>query len=327
MIESETRMTQHSGPTSERTSTAPGRVSAPGAGTLAVLALAWLAAALSSARQSIGLAPQVDPLVLTRAALALPAVIAAALLAGAATGLAAFRLAARRRPTVARTRGSLALTTVAGAVVGGVAAATPVLAYADLPYLAAVCGATGAAGVLGGALAGLLPRPVMGAAVTGALAVFLVGFAVGLFDGDLLDLFSGGQTPESLATANAWVRLTTSLLAGVAAGVAGYAYLRRASVGQWPTYLLAGIAPGALLLLAELLTWVGGAGLFQLIGDGSPHDAAVLTFLNAARINRALIVLFAGGMIAIILFGRTLKPREAAGAEPEGESARDAPEH
>lgn len=44
-------------------------VPVPGAGTLAVLAVAWLLAMLSSARQAVGGSPDPDPLAVTRAAL------------------------------------------------------------------------------------------------------------------------------------------------------------------------------------------------------------------------------------------------------------------
>src|SRR5690606_8998357 len=154
-------------------------------------------------------------------------------------------------------------------------------------------------------------RTVMGAATAGTLAVFLVGFAVGFFDGDLLVLFGAGESAESVTTANTWVRLTTSLVAGVAAGVAGYAYLRRHSGLRWPAYLVAGVAPGALVLIAEVLTRLGGARLFHLVSLVSLDDAAVLGLLHSARVSRGLLVLFAGGLVAIILFGRTLKPRPA----------------
>lgn len=307
---------QRSAPPPERTRTESDRARpAPGAGTLAMLALAWLAAVLGSARHTLGVAPRIDLLVLTQAVLALPAVIAATLLAGAATGLAALDLAARRAPAAVARWVRLAVTATAGALVGGVAAAAPALGYPDLPSLAAIGGAIAGAGLLGGVLAGVLPRTVTAAAATGTLAVFLVGLAVGLFDGDLLDLFGAGESAESVTTANAWVRLTTSLVAGVAAGVAGYAYLRRHSGLRWPAYLMAGSAPGALVLLAEVLTRIGGARLFHLVSQASPHDATVLGLLQTARVNRALTVLFAGGLVALVWFGRTLKPPPAQDAE------------
>src|SRR5690606_4085284 len=108
-----TMTTQRSAPPPERTRPAGDRARpAPGAGTLAVLGLAWLAAVLGSTRRTIGAAAEIDPLALTRAALALPAVVAATLLAGAATGLATLGLLARRAPAA---RGWVSLTVAAAA--------------------------------------------------------------------------------------------------------------------------------------------------------------------------------------------------------------------
>src|SRR5690606_6953368 len=65
------------------------------------------------------------------------------------------------------------------------------------------------------------------------------------------------------------------------------------------------------VLIAEVLTRLGGARLFHLVSLVSLDDAAVLGLLHSARVSRGLLVLFAGGLVAIILFGRTLKPRPA----------------
>ena len=62
---------------------------APGAGTLAVLAVAWLLVMLSSLRQAVGTDAGDRALTITRAALELPQVISASLVTGVAVGLAA----------------------------------------------------------------------------------------------------------------------------------------------------------------------------------------------------------------------------------------------
>lgn len=299
--------------TTDHTSTPTGPL-VPGAGTIAVLALGWLLASLSAARITLGAAPEASELVVTQAALALPAVFSASLLAGAAVALAARSLAARRIPAVAtRTAWSLGLCAAAGGVVGVVTATPAALAYRHLPSAMVLCGAIAVAAVLGGLVAGVRVPGVVAAGACGALGVFVVGFAVAIFEGDLLSLFGAGATAESKLAANGWVALVASLVAGLAAGTLSYAYLRRSGqAGQrWPVYLVAGATPGLLVLLAEVITRLAGARLFQLVSAASADDQVVLNYLNPARFNRAMIVLFVGALVAIFLLGRTLK----AGAE------------
>jgi hypothetical protein len=295
----------------------------PGVGALAVLATAWLLAMLSSARQSLGHTPGAGDLAVTQAALALPAVITASLLAGTAVGLAAVNLAGRRLPA-GRTAPAYRFGIAAGAGAAlGLAVATPIaLGYGGLPSILLLTGTVAAAATLGGLLAGVRHGPVVAAGVSGTLGVFVVGFVLGVFDSSLLDLFGSGDTTASQVAANAWVALTASLVAGLAAGVLGYTYLRRyGGALRWPAYLVAGAMPGLLILVAEAVTRLGGAGLFRLAGAVSADDHAVLRYLNAARFNRALIVLFVGALVAIYLFGRTLRPPAAPddhAAQPGG---------
>lgn len=291
----------------------------PGAGTLAVLALAWLLVMLSSARQAVGGSPDPDPLEVTRAALELPQVISASLIAGLAVGLVAVNLLGRRlRPLVA--------VGGAGGALTGLAVAAPILlGYDGLPSVLVLSGAVATAATLGGLLAGVPHREVVAAGAAGALGVFLVGLVERAFEGDLRLLFGAGASPESVVTATGWVVLTASLTAGLVAGVLGYLYLRRIGHAQadpgtaglrWPAYLVAGALPGLLALLAEAVTRLGGAQLFQLVSDASDSDADILSYFHVARFNRALIVVFVGALVAIFLLGRTLKP---AAEEPASE--------
>jgi iron complex transport system permease protein len=147
--------------------------------------------------------------------------------------------------------------------------------------------------------------------VAGALAVFAVRFVAGVFDADLQTLFGAGDTAQSVLTASTWVVLSVAVVAGAAGGAVGYGYLRRggpAGVG-WLGYLVAGAAPGLLALLAEVATQVGGARLFQLLGALSPDELVVQEFLTTTRLNHALVVLFVGALVALILLGRTLPAR------------------
>jgi hypothetical protein len=108
------------------------------------------------------------------------------------------------------------------------------------------------------------------------------------------------------------------------AGVLAYAYLRRQRTGgapaRWPAYLLAGALCGLLTALAELATRLGGAGLLRAASRVSEADGAYLDYLNTARVNRAMVILFVGAIVALMLFGRTLQP---AAEVPEAEPVED----
>lgn len=307
----------------DRTATAAAtRPLVPGAGTLALLGLGWLLAMLSSARGVIGAESDYHDLVITQVASALPGVVTASLLAATALGLFASHLLARRAPgAVHGTARPLGLGAGIGAATGLATAAPIALAYPGLPSLPAICGAVVAAALLGGLVSGLRARRIVAAGAAGALGVFAVRFVQGIFNDDLLGLFGARGTAESHLTANGWVVLLAALAAGVAAGALGYAYLRRTGpAGQrWPAYLAAGAMPGLLLLSAEVITRVGGAGLADVV---SAEDRVVLTYQNAGALNTALIVMFVGALVAIFLLGRTLGKRPAP--DPSGETAPDA---
>jgi hypothetical protein len=283
----------------------------PGAGTLAVLALAWLLAMLSSARLAVGDAPQATPLAMVRAALELPQVVAASLVSGAAVGLAALGLAARLAGSgPARPLSRYGLGAGTG-LLAGVAVGTPIiLAYRELPSILLLGGTVAGAAGLGGLVAGFRRRTVVAAGVTGALGGFVVGLVERIFEGDLRHVFGARDSAESVVTASAWLVLAGAVVAGVVAGAAGYAYLRRSRRDgpRWPAYLLAGAMPGLFMLLAEVVTRLGGARLFQLVGAAGPDDRSVLSYVAAARLDRALIMVFAGALAAVILFGRTIRP-------------------
>jgi hypothetical protein len=294
----------------------------PGAGTITVLALAWLLAMLSSARQAIGDSPDDSPLAVTRAALELPQVISASLIAGIAVGLVLSNVIARFRPYA-----GAALRFGAGAgggVATGLLVATPILLeYDGLPSILVLSGAVATAAALGGLLAGVRHRTVVAAGACGALGVFVVGLVERAFEPDLRDLFGAGDSPESVVVAAGWAVLTASLVAGLVAGLLGYLYLRRSGPARlrWPAYLVAGAMPGLLVLLAELVTRLGGARLFQLVSAVSVDDQQVLDYFHGARLNRAMVVLFVGALVAIFLLGRTLRPA----TETPADAPADAP--
>lgn len=312
----------------EPTAAPPGSVRsrpdpAPGGGTLAVLALAWLVAMLSSARQSVGGSPDADPFAVTRAALELPQLISASLVAGVAVGLAAGNLLTRLAPGAAARPAPRYGTAAGGGVAIGLAVAIPILlGYDRLPSILVVSAAVATAAGMGGLLAGVRHRSVVAAGVAGALGGFLVGLVEGAFEGNLRHLFGAADSARSVVTATGWVVLTASLTAGAVAGALGYGYLRRGGPGlRWPAYLLAGAMPGLLVLLAEVVTRLGGVWLFRAVGAVSADDRAVLSYLDEARLNRGLIVVFVGALVAIFLLGRTLRTVDPGWQDPAGQPA------
>jgi hypothetical protein len=255
-------------------------------------------------------------LAVTSAALALPGVISASLVVGAAVGLAGVNLLARWRAVGILDRVGSRLAAGAGvSLLTGLAVAIMIaVSYHGLPSIVVLSGAVAAATTIGGALAAIRPIRAVAAGVTGALGVFAATFVLNIFSPGLLNLYGAGDTGESRFTANAWLALTISLLSGLVAGAFAYGYLRRLGAGlRWPAYLLAGALSGLLTMLTELVTRLGGAHLFRLASAVSANDSAYLRYLNTARINRAMVILFVGALTALFLFGRTLSPAEASG--------------
>ena len=241
----------------------------------------------------------------------LPGIIAASLVAGGGTGLLAVDLLGRRVPAVAeRLPARLGTAAAGGLLVGGVCATLIVVGYGTTSAVAVLASAVGVAATLGGALGGARPTPVIGAAFGGTLAWFVVGLLQGAFYGRLLHVFGAGDTLASQVRATSWLSLTAAILGGLVAGLVGFTYLRRRDCGwRWPAYLAAGAGPGLLILLADVITRIGGAQLLSVAGSVSADDRAAIGYLGTARLNTALVVLFIGAITAIVAFGRTLKPR------------------
>jgi hypothetical protein len=296
-------------------------------GWLAAVALVWLAVMLRSVQESL-VSNDDAALGITEAAFGLPALVSAALVAGAAAGLAVRRVATRLRRTEALVT-RLVVAAAAGLVVGAATAAYVVLTYPAGSVRPAIAGTVAAGGVLGGLVAAVRVGALAGAAVTASLVVLGLTVVRELFKAELLDLFGAGETPMSVLDAQRWVANLTSLVAGLVAGLVAFAYLRGAgrraeAAGgtgrlRWPAYLAAGGSVGAMMLATEVITRVGGGRVLALAGSVSESDRAFQDLANASRINSALIVFFVGALTAIILFGRTLRPApepEAIAAPP-----------
>lgn len=290
----------------------------PGAGGplwLAAPALAWLVVTLWSALASLR-SPGGTALGTIEAAFGLPAVISAALVAGAAAGLAAARLLARglRVPSHRRPAVRFAVALGSGLLTGVASAATVVLVHDVAGSTIMVLGAVIAAGAtIGGALAGVRANAVVAAGVAASLALFLITSVRGLFNDELLNLFGAGATPASLWEAQQRVVWVASVVDGLIVGLIAFAFLRRATRSaatppRWPAYVVAGGGAGAMLLLTEVITRIGGAPLLDLARSVSEIDDLFQDLAAAARINSALVVLFVGALTAMITFGRTLHP-------------------
>ncbi len=296
---------------------------APGTLGLALLATGWLAAMLWSTREAIQSATA-GVTAISLSAFALPGVISAALVAGAAVGLAVSEPVTRRgdRATL-----RFAVAVGVGLLVGLAAALAIELSYDGNTTTRTIAGTTAAAAIIGGALAGARNGAVIGAVVSAALGtlLFVVGFSVAR--DPLFNLFGAGDSQQSLVSAATWVSRTESLLAGLLAGLLAFGYLtwarRRAArrdttvaALRWPAYLVAGAGPGLLLLLAEVIIRVGGRSLIDLAAALSEADAVAQTSLGTSRVDNGIWVLFVGALTAMIIFGRTLSPAPETDPEP-----------
>lgn len=293
----------HDGETSDRAS---------GALLLAAACLLWLAGMLWSARATITGRPLAE-MEVTATAYALPGVVSAGLVAGAAVALAALAVLGRGR----RTRGAttrLVVSTGAGLLTGLLAALSIVTINVEGWLYAVVGGTVAAAATIGGAVGGVRAVRLLRAICWSALTVFAVGLAVNLFQAPLLELLGTGDSQASQANAVSWFAFTQSVVGGLCAGLVAYAVLRlarRRTAGAdlpWPLYALAGAGPGLVLLITEGLTRTAGARVLDLAGKVSELELAAGDMLSSSRLNNALIVAFVGAVAALIAVGRTLGP-------------------
>lgn len=280
---------------------------APGASVLAVLSLAWLAAMMWSAHRAITTGE--GTLAITSAALALPSVISASLVAGAGVSLAVAHLLRRR----VGLRFPAAIG--AGLLTGLVAALVIASSYGGGQASMVLAGTIAAAVTVGGAVAGVRARAVVAAVVAAGLVVFAVGLVLDNFKQELMSLYGAGDDPSSQLSAAGWSALTAAVISGLVGALVAFFYLRRTQRREeiplrWPAYAIAGAGPGLLLLVAELIVRTLGRQVLTLAGAVSEADETAQRMLDGSRVNYALVVLFVGAICAIIAFGRTL-PRRA----------------
>ena len=294
---------------------------------LAPATLIWLAAMLWSARATITGRVSAE-MEVTSTAYALPGAISASLVTGAAVALAVLGLLGRRRTLGTTVRFLVAIGT--GLVIGLLGAVSIITINTEGWLYAVVGGTVAAAATIGGALAGFRVPRVVGAVCWAAVGVFVVGFALNLFQNPVLNAFGSGSTQASQTSAAEWFAFCQSLLSGLAAGLIAFRVLRRGrgSGGTglaWPLYALAGAGPGLLLLIAEGLTRTAGARVLELAGKVSDLELAVQGMLSGARFNNGLIILFVGAITATIAIGRTLGPAADDPAPAETTPPRAAP--
>jgi hypothetical protein len=292
-------------------------------GTLLLLAVLWLGATLWSAHATIAGNALSGAVAVSSAALALPSVCAATLLTGAAAGLAASVLVARRRALPPRWRRRVLLGAAAGAVCGLVTGGLIMFGYGAGSAVVILAATVAAAGLIGGALAAL-PVHSLYSGIAATLAVSAAGVALNLFQAPLKSAMGAGDTAASRLGAAELFSLSHGVVSGLVAGVVAYLILRYNGLTHWPLYLLAGAIPGLLALVAEALTQIGGAGLLRLVSTFSDNDRGALAYLRDARISHALIVMFVGGIIATVAYGRTLKrPSDPSPAEASADAGTD----
>ncbi|MBE1487333.1 hypothetical protein [Plantactinospora soyae] len=303
--------------------TAPLPPAAPGAVVLALLSLGWLAAMLWSAKAEIS-SSGVDSMAIASAAYALPGVISASLVSGAAVSLALANLLTRFG--VRRTTPRFAAALAAGLATGLLSVLALRLSYGDGSTIMIIAGSIAAAATVGGIAGGLRSTLVVGAIVAAMLAVFAVGFALSYFKNPVLSFYGASATdPERYENAMNLFRWTGSLAGGLAAGLLAFGYLRiagrvtPATPPRWPGYMIAGAGAGLLLLTAEVITRTAGAEMLRMASAISEIDRSGQDSLGGSRLSHAMVVLFVGALVATIGFGRTLRPAEesATGGEPE----------
>jgi hypothetical protein len=228
--------------------------------------------------------------------------------AGAAVGVLAVGRLAGRFGEIERAVARVLAGAVAGAAVAVIAVAGMLIAYHAGSAVPAVAITVAVAAIGGGALAAIRPTATIAAGLAGSLAYTVVSVIEAFFRDSLLRLFGGTNTVAAYASAENKLSLLVSLLTGIIAGATAFLFLRRSGLAlPWPAYLVAGAVPGALLLLADGVAWVGAIQLRQAIGAMSEFDRISLSMLQPAKINSEMIVFFVGTVTAMILVGRTLR--------------------
>jgi hypothetical protein len=283
--------------------------------TLALAALGWLVLTLMLSRASlVGGGDTFNPAL---AAVALPMLVQASLIAGAAVGLWAVGLLAARVEIFDHGVRRVLAGLVAGLLTGALGSGVVLIAY-GVPAAAAVilALAMGVAGAAGGAISSIRATPVLTAAVTASLVTMIVMYLTSYFNEPLLGFFGADGTAAGRYSANGLLAGATALTAGLVAGALAFWRLRR-SVAQsgdrldWPSYLLAGGGAGLMLIIAELFIRLGVPQLLSLTSTDVTGDQLWQSLAAGSRLNTGMVVFFVGAITAIAGYGRTLPKKKA----------------
>ncbi len=267
--------------------------------------MAWLVIDLGIAYKTVREGVLAD----TQVALIIPSITAAALVAGAAIGVLAVGRLADRFGGVERALPRVLSGAIGGAAVAIIAVAGMLTAYHSGAAVAAIAITVAVAAIGGGALAAIRPTATIAAGLAGSLAYTAASVVEAFFRDSLLRLFGAGvNTVAAYTSAESRLSLVVSLLTGIIAGATAFVFLRRTGLTlPWPAYLAAGAVPGALLLLADLVAWIGATSLRSTIAALSEFDRLSLSMLQPAKTNSEMIVFFVGAVTAMILVGRTMR--------------------
>ena len=271
------------------------------------LGLVWLGTTMYSAHATITGSEENVSRALAAAVAALPGVVAAMIVTGAAIGAAA---GSRVRSAGRRLLAGLAL----GTFFGVAAAAGIRFAYGGGPSIMVLAITVGAASIVGGALA-VLPGKVLKTGLWGTTWVFLAGVIFGVLQPHLVKLLGSGEA------ANTRFVLGQSLVTGLVAASCTLRFLRvERNRVLW--CLVGGALPGLVLLGAEWLTRAGGSAVAQLVHGFRSESPALVELSDSARLRHALIVLAVGGLIAMLVSAlKSLRSRTRRGHRRAGVDA------
>ncbi len=275
---------------------------------VAAISVAWFVAVLWLTHASV-VGERQTQLALVNASLAMPLLIASGIVAGA--GLAVVVVGwLTARGTVGQARWQVLAGTGAGLLLGAIAGGLVLVGYGTATALVSLSIAMALAAAAGGALGGVPWPAVVVAGVVGSLVRFALGFLEGLFGGRLREAIARDDSVAAQLAAVGQIGFAMALLGGAVAGLTASIYLRRSGL-KWPAYLAAGAAPGLLLLVADVATRLGGTPLLRAMSGNDAFDERATRLVADTRLSTALVVLFTGAVVAIIVHGRTLGPAKA----------------
>lgn len=276
---------------------------------VAAVGVAWFVATLVVTHASV--VGEAEPAVaLVNATLSMPLLIASGIVAGAALAVVVVGWLTARG-TLVQHRWRVLAGAGIGLLLGAVAGGAVLVGYGTAAALVSLSIAMAVAVAAGGAIGGIPWPAVVVAGVVGSLVRFALGVLEGLFGGRLREAIAGDESVAAQLAAVGQIGFAMALIGGAVAGLTASLYLRNSGL-KWPAHLAAGAAPGLLLLIADVATRIGGTPLLRAMSGNDTFDERALRLVADTRLSTALVVLFTGAVVAIIVHGRTLGPATAA---------------